>query len=156
MLPDVLNGLELTPEIAGWLVAALILVLWIFGAVRRRWRKFAFKLKLRRRQRRAQRGELDAEELLAAEGFQIIDSQVHLLWPVLVDEEPIEIRLIADHIVERDGWRYVAEVKTGEAAPSIRTAATRRQLLEYYVAFECDGVLLVDMEQGVILEVQFN
>lgn len=146
----------ITPEVAGWVVALFILLLWIIGALRRRLQRWAFRRKLRHRQRRAQRGELDAEELLAAQGYQIIDSQVHLLWPVYVDDEPIEIRLIADHLVERDGLRFVAEVKTGDAAPSIRTAATRRQLLEYLVAFDCDGVLLVDMEEAVIREIYFE
>lgn len=147
---------EPTPELAGWLVAALLLVLWIIGAIRRRWKRFAFRRKLKRRHRRAQRGEIDAEELLESEGYEIIDSQVHLLWSVYVDGEPVEIRVIADHLVERDGLRYVAEVKTGDVAPSIGTAATRRQLLEYSVAFDCDGVLLVDMEQAIIHEIHFG
>lgn len=146
----------ITPEVAGWVVALFILCLWLIGALRRRLKRWAFRRKLRRRQRRAQRGELDAQELLAAEGYQIVDSQVHLRWSVYVDDEPIEIRLIADHLVEREGMRFVAEVKTGDAAPSIRTAATRRQLLEYLVAFGCDGVLLVDMEEAVIREIYFE
>ncbi len=49
----------------------------------------------------------------------------------------------------------VAEVKTGERAPSLTTAATRRQLLEYAVAYGADGVLLVDPEAGAIREVDF-
>jgi len=147
---------EFTPELAGWLVALLLLVFWLIGGIRRRWKNFVFRRKLKRRQRRAQRGELDAEALLESEGYELVDSQVHLLWSVYVDGEPVEIRVIADHLVERDGLRYVAEVKTGDAAPSIRTAATRRQLLEYSVAFDCDGVLLVDMEQGIIHEIHFG
>jgi hypothetical protein len=49
----------------------------------------------------------------------------------------------------------VAEVKTGEAAPSLATAATRRQLLEYHVAFAADGVLLVCPERGAIHRIEF-
>jgi hypothetical protein len=42
----------------------------------------------------------------------------------------------------------VAEVKTGKVAPRLDHAPTRRQLLEYSVAFEADGVLLVDADEG--------
>ena len=52
--------------------------------------------------------------------------------------------------------RLVAEVKTGEAAPSLATAATRRQLLEYHVAFAVDGVLLVCPERGAIHRIEFS
>ncbi len=49
----------------------------------------------------------------------------------------------------------MAEVKTGAAAPQLSTAATRRQLLEYRVAFDVDGVLLVDAEAGRVQRVVF-
>ena len=137
-------------------MAAGVLALWLLGVVRRRWAKFVFRRTLRDRQRRAQHGERRAEDLLVQHGWTIVDSQVHLLWPVFVDDERVEVRLIADFIVEHDGVRFVAEVKTGEAAPSVKVAATRRQLLEYLVAFDCDGVLLVDMEAEEIRAVHFG
>jgi hypothetical protein len=49
----------------------------------------------------------------------------------------------------------VAEVKTGTLAPRIETATTRRQLLEYRVAFAVDGVLLVDADAGTVRRVEF-
>lgn len=110
---------------------------------------------MRIRQRRAQRGEKDARAVLKSHGFQLIDSQVQHTWTIHVDDQPIEITLVADHIVQRKRKRFVAEVKTGAAAPSIRTASTRRQLLEYSVAFDCDGVLLVDMEARTVHEIHF-
>ena len=66
---------------------------------------------------------------------------------------PIVVR--ADLLVSRGARRFVAEVKTGARAPRIETAATRRQLLEYAVAYDVDGVLLVDMEEHTISEVEF-
>jgi hypothetical protein len=38
----------------------------------------------------------------------------------------------------------------------LSSAATRRQLLEYRLAFDVDGVLLVDVETGEVSEVEFN
>ena len=77
-------------------------------------------------------------------------------WTLWVDGEPVDVRSRADGVVERDGLRFVAEVKTGQMAPNPRNPATRRQLLEYLHVFDVDGVLLVDMVQERILEVRFT
>jgi Holliday junction resolvase-like predicted endonuclease len=109
----------------------------------------------RRRVRRAQDGEERARALLEEQGFRILAEQHRGRWCVEVDEGLHEVEVIADLIVERDGWRYVAEVKTGDLAPDPLRPATRRQLLEYLMAFEPDGLLLVDMDRGCIHEVGF-
>ena len=61
----------------------------------------------------------------------------------------------ADYLATRDGSRYVVEVKTGAQAPRIETSATRRQILEYRIAFDVDGVVLVDAEAGSVHEMTF-
>jgi hypothetical protein len=61
----------------------------------------------------------------------------------------------ADYVVGVSGRRYVAEVKTGVFAPRLETAATRRQLLEYRIAFDVDGVLLVDAETERVRLIEF-
>ena len=66
-----------------------------------------------------------------------------------------KVELRADLLVERDGMRFIAEVKTGERAPDPSFPPTRRQLLEYRLAFDPYGVLLVDVEAGEIFEVDF-
>ena len=81
--------------------------------------------------------------------------QARITWTPLVDGEPFATELRADYLVEADGELLVAEVKKGEEAPSLATAATRRQLLEYRVAFEADGVLLVCPEVDAIHRVEF-
>ena len=50
----------------------------------------------------------------------------------------------------------MAEVKTGISAPLLTNAATRRQLLEYCVAYQVDSVLLVDVDAQAIREVTFG
>ncbi|HVK88134.1 MAG TPA: hypothetical protein VM513_28635 [Kofleriaceae bacterium] len=108
---------------------------------------------------RAGAGEDAAEDLLRAGGFTIVARQVRTWWAPLVDGEPHETELRADYLVEADGTLLVAEVKTGDEAPRLSTAATRRQLLEYHVAFAlahgADGVLLVCPERGTIHRVEF-
>jgi Holliday junction resolvase-like predicted endonuclease len=109
----------------------------------------------KRRAARAEAGEEGAAELLRRAGFRIVAKQARTRWAPLVDGEPHETELRADYLVEARGELLVAEVKTGDAAPSLATAATRRQLLEYHVAFAVDGVLLVCPERGKIHRVEF-
>lgn len=131
------------------LALALHLVIRGLGRSLRRWRA-------RRRQARAVRGERQAERLLDRLGYAICARQAATTWTITCDGEAHEVPLRADLIVERAGQRYVAEVKTGRLAPKLATAATRRQLLEYRVAYAVDGVLLVDAEAGRIMHVDFH
>jgi hypothetical protein len=132
------------------LVGALIAL--VIGRIVRGWRG---TWKAKRRAARAGAGEDDAARLLQRAGFRIVARQARTSWAPLVDGEPYPIELRADYLVEADGERLVAEVKTGDAAPRLATAATRRQLLEYHVAFGVDGVLLVCPEQGSIHRIEF-
>ena len=75
---------------------------------------------------------------------------------MLAEAHEVEFTLIADYLVERDGRRWVAEVKTGERALDLRHGPTRRQMLEYRHAFDVDGVLLVDAEGQQITRVRFR
>lgn len=109
----------------------------------------------RRRGARAVRGETAAAAMLEHAGFTIVARQARISWSPLFDGEPYATEVRADYLVELDGERLVAEVKTGSVAPELSTAATRRQLLEYRVAFDVAGVLLVCPERGTIHRVEF-
>lgn len=100
-------------------------------------------------------GERRAEPLLQRSGYAVIARQVATTYEVLVDGEPCAVALRADFIVEAEGRRFVAEVKTGRVAPKVESPATRRQLLEYRVAFDVDGVLLVDVDAGRVRAMEF-
>lgn len=136
------------------LVALLTGVLIALLAVRwlRTWRG---SRRARVRAGRAVAGEEAAATLLRGAGFSIIGKQVRAWWSPTIDGEPHEMEVRADYLVEANGERLIAEVKTGDEAPLLTTAATRRQLLEYHVAFEVDGVLLVCPERGAIHRVGF-
>jgi len=102
------------------------------------------------------RGENAAEKLLEDDGYRIIDRQLSASWEILVDGTPREAQVRADLLVEnRDGQRFVAEIKTGKLAPNPMYPPTRRQLLEYWFVFEPDGLLLVDVEAGVVSAIVF-
>lgn len=130
---------------------ALVLARWVRG-----WRG---TWKAKARAVRAGAGEDGAAHMLRAAGYTIVAKQARIWWSPLVDGEPQQMELRADYLVEASGELLVAEVKTGEEAPRLATAATRRQLLEYQVAFSiaygAEGVLLVCPELGTIHRVEF-
>ena len=108
-----------------------------------------------RRNAQAIRGESVAEQLLESHGFTILQRQVRGTWQIYVDDEPVTVNLRADLLVEREEEQFIAEVKTGRLAPDPNFPATRRQLLEYQLAFDVDGVILVAPEQETLLFVSF-
>jgi len=138
---------------AGVGVSLVVLALgaWVALALRR----WLDALSRRRRAARAQRAERDAAGLLEANGFNVLGRQQRQRWGLDVDGRAVEFTLIADYLVEREGRRWVAEVKTGERALDLRHGPTRRQLLEYQQAFGVDGVLLVDAEGRSLQRVSF-
>lgn len=113
------------------------------------------RFRLRRRWSHARKIEQEASALLVDCGYQVLDSQVETTYTLLVDGEASTVTLRADYLVSRSGRRFVAEVKSGQFATRIDSAATRRQLLEYWAAFQVDGILLVDGESRQVREVTF-
>ena len=144
-------GVELAPLFIATALAAASAALYLQRLLHRH----RGSRRARRRSARAQRGEHDAEALVSSLGYEISARQARLDWIIDVDGEPMTVELRADLLVERDGKRFVAEVKTGDKAPKLSHAATRRQLLEYRCAYPVDGVVLVDVEAGWVSEVGF-
>ncbi len=104
---------------------------------------------------RGKKGERDAERLLSGAGYRVVARQLRTSYAVRVDGAVQQVELVLDFVVERDGEQLVAEVKTGNAAPRIERAETRRQLLEYQIATAARRVLLVDADNETITEVAF-
>lgn len=109
----------------------------------------------RRRFKRAAKAERDAITLATRAGYRVLRTQVEGKVRVEIDDELHEVKVRADMLLQRDGRRYIAEVKSGRVASDALSANTRRQLLEYAFAFEAQGVLFFDMERRRIQRVQF-
>lgn len=103
----------------------------------------------------AQGGEAEAEALLEAHGFEVLDRQQRRRGTVLVAGEPVDFEVRVDLLLTRQGERFVAEIKTGEVAPDPGHPPTRRQLREYAALFPDHRVILVDVARGRIVEVGF-
>jgi hypothetical protein len=136
-------------------VAALFAAAFLALVAKQRIARALERRRARLRSKRAIRGERDAEKLLRSLGYTIEARQAPAVWTMVCDGASHDVTLRADLLVRRGQARFVAEVKTGKAAPRLTTRATRRQLLEYRVAYDVDGVLLVDMEAGRVVDVDF-
>jgi hypothetical protein len=140
----------------GALALALALVALMGGAAATALLRWSRSAAARARMAHAARGEVRAESLVRRAGYHVVARQVRGAWTIRADGEPLAIGLRADLLVAKGGRRYVAEVKTGALAPRLDHAPTRRQLLEYKVAFDVDGVLLVDAESDRVLEIEMD
>jgi hypothetical protein len=143
------------PREALALVAALAVALALTQALLRAGARWLRRRRMSLRMERAVRGEQRAPGWLEARGYRVLGAQVSVEHPVRVDDRVVVVALRADYLAEKDGARFVVEVKTGALAPRLETSATRRQMLEYRIAFDVDGVVLVDAEQGTVHEVTF-
>jgi hypothetical protein len=117
--------------------------------------KALLRSKLRHRWAEATAAEAAAPQLLHELGYQVLSAQLQGSYVLRIDGQPVTVPLRADYLVTRNNLTFVAEVKSGRLAPKLSTAATRRQLLEYLMAFQVDGVLLVDAETRRVHEVVF-
>ncbi len=108
-----------------------------------------------RRARTAAAAEHHAESVLAAAGYHVVERQVTAKVPLRLDGVLVEASCRADLIVRRRRKHYVAEVKSGERVTDPTHPSTRRQLLEYLLVFDVEGVLLVDMHHETVIEVEF-
>ncbi len=136
------------------LVVALVLAVVLLAAALAL-RGWYVRWRLRRRWARARKVERQAARWLEDLGYTVLDRQIETSYAILIDGAATQVSLRADYLVSRGGRQFVAEVKSGELAPRLDTAATRRQLLEYRVAFHVDGVLLVDGDRRQVHEVMF-
>lgn len=134
------------------LVGASALLVIVATLLVRRW---LVRFGRRHTARLAQAGELRAARLLERSGYQVLAAQAPCTWPVHYGTRQVQLRLRVDYLVKRAGQLYVADAKTGRWPTSIRSAATRRQLLEYLIAYRAHGALLIDMHRERVVEVHF-
>jgi uncharacterized membrane protein len=135
-----------------WVLA--LAVLCVGGWLGLRWASWQRSRAGRRSQRIGREGERVALRLLKRRGFSVLETEVAGWMRLTVDGRPQQFEVRADALVERKRKRYIAEFKAGEAGSRVEHRGTRRQLIEYALAYEVDGVLLVDAQRERIVAVE--
>lgn len=96
-----------------------------------------------------------ALNLLETEGFTVLEANPAVKVAVTVDGRPRDGSVTADFLVQKNGLKYVAEIKGGASGPKL-TAGQLHRLLEYYLVYKPDGVLVVDLEKKKLKEYTFE
>lgn len=133
-------------------IVGLIVGLILFYNVHKYWQSRKIKARLHK----ASRGEKVARELLIRQGYQILTIQERVPVVTKVNGRLYKNHIKADFIVEKNRRRYVVDVKTGEAALQPTSPDNRRQLLEYFLVYRTDGVILLDMENERLYQMEFQ
>lgn len=118
--------------------------------------KYLRKRNFKKKMQKAKKSEHRAVKFLENKGYQILDFQKKCFYTLYIDNKPYKIEVKADLIVKKGNKNFVAEVKTGEKVTSPKYTGTRRQLLEYYMAYRPDGLILVDMERQKIRTIKYS
>jgi hypothetical protein len=113
-------------------------------------------MKMSRRVELSQFSQEEAEALLRKKGYKVIGKQKRADVITYVDGKPNLAFVQADFIVEKNGKKFVAEVKAGELVSDPNEPSTRRQLLEYKFAYKPYGILLVNMLDKSIHHIDFE
>ena len=133
------------------IISSIIFLIWLGWRLRKWWKNFIFFLS----RIRAKKGERNSIKLLKANGYKILDEQIKLNGYFFIDNKLNKFDLRPDLLVEKNGIKYIAEIKTGEVAnPNNRY--TRRQMHEYSFYSNQDDVLLVDPTNKSIKKLTFK
>jgi len=108
-----------------------------------------------RYRKRGLRAEKRALRLLRKKGYRVLEHQPRFRSLLYVDGFLTAFEVTPDFLVERDGRRFVVEIKSAPEHAGIRTAAVRRQVIEYLWAAEMPCLLLT-MPAGEIEIISFG
>ncbi len=132
------------------LVGLGILLAFYFG------RQRLTRSRSRARIARAGRREAKAMDLLAEKGYTILDVNREIPVLVTIDGKTSRIKLVGDLVAAKDGKVFLVQFRRGKLEGRLTAPVLRRQLLEYFLAFRPDGILLLDVESGRLRRVNFE
>ncbi len=132
-----------------WALAGTLLALLLGQVGRLRRLRSQPKRRMERARIQGAAGEARAPQILREAGYRVIAHQPEAMHPLRIDGSTVTFPVRADFLVARGGQRFVADAKTGASA-RLSHRGTRRQLLEYALAYEVHGVLLVDADAGTV------
>ena len=139
-----------------FLIAVLLIGIAIGIVLIKTLRSFWQRIVLFLRFRRGDRAEQWALKKMRKDGYTLVGSQSVGVARVRVNGNWITSRIRIDYIFEKNGKRFGLEVKSGKYATDPASAATRRQLLEYFLVYEIDTLMLADFERKEVIEIYFD
>ena len=133
-----------------------IIAILLFALLKYKYITYQLKRKQKKRFARGIELENEAYSYLQSLGYSIIGMQQIHYHQYEINGKKYDAKLILDYLVEKEGNRYIVEVKSGQSAIYMNNSNTRRQLLEYDYTIESDGIFLLDMENKNMQLINFN
>ena len=90
----------------------ILLLLWLGWKIRKAWLNMIFFFS----KRKGRKGEYKAIKLLEKDGYEILNVQNKLAGRFRFNNQSLEYVVRPDFLVRKNGVKYFAEVKTGNAA----------------------------------------
>ena len=97
-----------------------------------------------------------ARKILEHLGFSIENDYAKHTLRVMQDGQPLDLPVRPDIIASKGGKSYVVDIKQKSEFSQLSDPKTRQQLLEYYVTYKPNGILLMDMENKRIHDIRFD
>ena len=104
----------------------------------------------------SQRAEKGAEKLLKKHGFQILERQQTRPLIIKIGRRIHHYLIRIDFLVKKGNKKYIVEVKNGHKNSYITNRDTRRQLLEYFLAYQSCDIILLNMKNKKFSRIKFD
>ncbi len=111
--------------------------------------------KISKNRKQGKKGESHAVKWLSRHGFTHILEQVTFEFTWRAGGKKIFSKIRPDLFAEKNGVKWLIEVKTGDAA-SLKNTKTRRQLREYSALYPNKKCALFDATKNILYEIDFN
>ena len=135
-------------------ILILVLFVLVLGLGAKEVRRAYHRWRIKKKAEYGRHAEEQVGDRLRALGYELVQQHPSVPYAWHLDGEEMQVSAVPDWLVSKDGKTYLVEVKTGGQA-NPRAASIRRQLLEYFLYGNADGVLFVHGHSGAIHEVEF-
>ncbi|AEF94936.1 hypothetical protein Desca_2097 [Desulfotomaculum nigrificans CO-1-SRB] len=134
------------------LILGVIIGAFLLYNISKLWRSWATS----RRVVKAGKAEAAARKFLESEGYTVLAVQERVPVVTKINGKPHKSHIQADLLVQKGKEIFVVDVKTGETALKPSAPDIRRQLLEYFLVYQTDGVIVLDMDNKKLYRMEFE
>lgn len=147
-MKNTIAGQVIFMQMKDWVLLGLItvsLVIWRFASRR-----------VRITGKKAGPAHAKAIQFLKDQDYEILKIKPALTMRMAVDESTHTYEMTADYLVAKGGRRYIVRVIRGSKPVRLQSKMWRGSLLRDVLAFEAAGILVLNLEKGILQDVRFR
>ncbi|MBO8168225.1 MAG: hypothetical protein H0Z35_03450 [Thermoanaerobacteraceae bacterium] len=132
------------------IILGLIMATVLFYNIGNRWRRRRVSLRIAAARKAVQK----AVEILAEQGFKIIDVEKAVHVTTGIDGRLYRYTVTADVICKKRGKTYLVEVRSGKKGSRVTSVRAQRELLGHYLLFGPAGIIILDVDSDKMREIR--